>query len=864
MNSIDYNFLSIFNFELLKKTGFTITHNEDWIFCLQEDNFIPNQGWKIHITSDPFDFIDTVKVILPVLLQNHISFKIPSSWHKMLSLTSGASPLINNGKLITLYPSSQDNQSLENISYELSNVLSNKIFPQVFTDIQYKNTNIFFRYGAFKKFFIFGDRDEKIYALFDSQNKLVADNRLLHESAPSFIETPSFLVKNKKSQQLISIAGLDLTEAVVIRRTAKGNVYKVKYNGRNAILKEGYHSALTEHELSGSDERIINEWNVLNKVRLFNAFPIPLHFFKTERSAFIIESQISGTTLEDFFKERIYFKQSYNTINIAKQLLDVVNIIHSVNIVVRDLTPANVIVDEGKVYLIDFEISSEIHSSNPFPGLTPGFTPAFKPLSILRNTQQFDFYSFGAILFFLTTSVKPVFHEGKHSNEKKLYFKKLYQILSAVQKNSRLYKLGSLGIDLMMNSDRSYSNIAHDIVKIGSYKSRLIPEKMTYNVKHIASQFILYHIQYLTRQGEEWSQFKSNDSSVNADFISIDNGIIALLLLIEKFTSIYDDKRFMTFYEEAILKIENIVRNRPNINNRISVMNGMVTLLTRISWFRQETNKSETYMEDFQLFILDNILDKLKLVNYNGFLYGLSGIGSSIIMSLKSENNNRLKEKKILVVKSVSDMLSSRKKHTNENSWTWDIKNINSKSTLDFGYGLAGIGNFFLDYYNEFRDDKVVTYIESIFIKLRQEMIHNQGNKHVEFHLYEGVKNNYPFLFSGTAGIGLFFNKFAKIIGNNDADTIVKDIVVSLANERNITGPSVQIGAAGILVFLSSLETRHDEVIEKYRDIIMAQSSKNSDYVYWTVFGQYEIHYNSFLKGNFGILYSLIDSDKFQ
>nr|WP_181399319.1 hypothetical protein [Apilactobacillus timberlakei] len=61
MNAIDYNILSMLNIKILKNNNFSLSNNQDWMFITNNNNKIPMQGWKIHISSDPYDFITTLK-----------------------------------------------------------------------------------------------------------------------------------------------------------------------------------------------------------------------------------------------------------------------------------------------------------------------------------------------------------------------------------------------------------------------------------------------------------------------------------------------------------------------------------------------------------------------------------------------------------------------------------------------------------------------------------------------------------------------------------------------------------------------------------------------------------------------------------
>lgn len=70
----------------------------------------------------------------------------------------------------------------------------------------------------------------------------------------------------------------------------------------------------------------------------------------------VLEQYISGKTLEQFCEGK--FITGKEVKNIVLQLCDGLEILHSNNIIHRDLTPSNIMIsDDGTVKIIDFDIS---------------------------------------------------------------------------------------------------------------------------------------------------------------------------------------------------------------------------------------------------------------------------------------------------------------------------------------------------------------------------------------------------------------------------------------------------------------------------------------------------------------------------
>lgn len=67
----------------------------------------------------------------------------------MLALTTGGTKLEAQGKMITIYPSDQSFANLKDYAEKLSADLKENKYPIVRWDYRFKDTNVFFRYGAF-------------------------------------------------------------------------------------------------------------------------------------------------------------------------------------------------------------------------------------------------------------------------------------------------------------------------------------------------------------------------------------------------------------------------------------------------------------------------------------------------------------------------------------------------------------------------------------------------------------------------------------------------------------------------------------------------------------------------------------------
>lgn len=125
----------------------------------------------------------------------------------------------------------------------------------------------------------------------------------------------------------------------------------------------------------------------------------------------VLEQFVSGVTLEQFFKNKqSNFDESDEVINIIIQLCEGLEILHNNNIIHRDITPTNIMIDDcGIVKIIDFDISrSQNKTSKKDTQIlgTEGYA-APEQFGFKQSTPQTDIYAVGVIINYITTGKMP-------------------------------------------------------------------------------------------------------------------------------------------------------------------------------------------------------------------------------------------------------------------------------------------------------------------------------------------------------------------------------------------------------------------------------------------------------------------------
>lgn len=142
----------------------------------------------------------------------------------------------------------------------------------------------------------------------------------------------------------------------------------------------------------------------------------------------VLEQYIEGKTLEQLCEEKVMTEKEVK--NIVLQLCDGLEILHSNNIIHRDLTPSNIMVsDDGIVKIIDFDISrsAKANAARDTRILgTEGFA-APEQFGFKQSTSQTDIYALGVLMNFMLTGGK-LPHRQMYSGEMSKIIEKCIEI----------------------------------------------------------------------------------------------------------------------------------------------------------------------------------------------------------------------------------------------------------------------------------------------------------------------------------------------------------------------------------------------------------------------------------------------------
>ncbi|SET47921.1 Lanthionine synthetase C-like protein [Oceanobacillus limi] len=378
--------------------------NEDgspWKFYGYEDKKIKEQGWKIHISATMANAKDILEVVSGVLFEREIPFKHLLDRKTLHSVNSKNGNRISSGKFITIYPAT-DNEFLELLDVLYEKLKDYENGPYILSDKCWKNSNIYYRYGAFNS--IYNEKGE--LCIRDEAGHLIPDHRKPFYQAPEFVKDFDQLLDSRNQvtedkEGKNKLGKYDFQR--VLRFSNGGGIYfaERKLDKRKVVIRE----ARPKVGLDGNDkdaiERLEIEYNALAELDEVEGVVDVIDYFQSWKHSFLVEEYVDGFDLQKWIAMKYPFhngndKETYITDvkKIMNQLIDTVSQMHRKKIGMGDLQPSNIIITPDLcIKLIDFESAAPKDSKVKAAMQTIGFANMKN-----ESHQERDWYAVKKIL----------------------------------------------------------------------------------------------------------------------------------------------------------------------------------------------------------------------------------------------------------------------------------------------------------------------------------------------------------------------------------------------------------------------------------------------------------------------------------
>ena len=404
-----------------------------WTMALPTGTGLRGQGWKVHLSAVPASAEQVLERAVPVLAAARSPFKFASSPQEAARLTGRHFDRGSAGKFLTVYP--PDDSVLPELARALHEATDGLPGPRILSDRPYRpGSLVHVRFGGFVRDLRLADNGVYEPVVTAPDGTRVTDHREAWFAPPPwapadpFAPEPPAPVAGPAAKSTVGPAaprGVLLDDRFLlrgaIRHANKGGVFRAtdRRTGEEVVVKQGRRHV--EVRPDGGDVRDLlrNEARVLERLAPTGTVPLLRALVELPEHTFLVEQAVDGVAL------RVHLQRLHRggagrpdgraVRDTALRLVDLLAEVHRAGIVVRDLTPANVLVrPDGGLCLIDLELAAE-RGAAAVPGGSPGYA-APEQWTAGPADPAADLYALGAVLFALAVGAEPQLaaDEGPH------------------------------------------------------------------------------------------------------------------------------------------------------------------------------------------------------------------------------------------------------------------------------------------------------------------------------------------------------------------------------------------------------------------------------------------------------------------
>jgi hypothetical protein len=266
-------------------------------------NRLPNQGWKIHVSSSISNAEDILKAIVPILVLHNVNFKFALDLRILSLMNSKGWGRQGAGKFVTAYPLNEEQFKL--LIEELHQATKRFDGLYILSDRRYKDSKvIFYRYGGIRPDAAVNRAGESIHILISPNGEKVPDQRRPYFHLPAWAKDPFEEAASEHTEQEINVNEITLKEGRYLIKTVfgysnSGGVYLAedKDTGQEVVIKEARPFVTTTED---SVALLQKEYRILSKIAHTKLAPQPIDFFQDWEHFFLVQEYLTGASLATF------------------------------------------------------------------------------------------------------------------------------------------------------------------------------------------------------------------------------------------------------------------------------------------------------------------------------------------------------------------------------------------------------------------------------------------------------------------------------------------------------------------------------------------------------------------------------------
>jgi hypothetical protein len=339
-----------------------------WLECLFRPSAMPAQGWKVHLSLSAREAPWLADEVLPLLLEERISFKVAADVETIVNLNSGRAGRTQVGKVLTIYP--EDDQRAGEIARKLDERFPSTNGPAVISDLRLRpGSAVSLRYGSFHGHMLVDRFGKTLPALKSPEGILVEDVRSETGEQPSWALPPlPALAPHTEDaiDSIIEVEGVGYLPLILLSESPCGRVIL-------ALSVNDASRFVVKHRTNGMGlgdpgTQCKSEFETLRL--LWSQDPVcprPISCVPGPHASILVTEYLAGRSLSELEEHQI--PSGLHQLSIAIQRLHAMGYAH------RDIKPANVILTETGARLIDLELAAPFGTEGLVPAGTYGYVP---------------------------------------------------------------------------------------------------------------------------------------------------------------------------------------------------------------------------------------------------------------------------------------------------------------------------------------------------------------------------------------------------------------------------------------------------------------------------------------------------------
>jgi class IV lanthipeptide synthase len=365
---------------------------------------LPQQGWKIHISSAAVEATCLISTIAPLLIASGASFKIARTAGDIVHINSGDAGATQVGKVITVYP--LDDAHAAQIAHDLDRIWPSTRGPEVQTDLHLRpGSAVSLRFGLFRSgASVIGSSGIHEFALAMSDGSLAPDRQQLSGKQLDCAPRPPIeccfpRALPVKLQEPFVVGDRQYVPLALLRDSPRTKIF-LAFSSElmtTVVMKVGIPGAAGG--LQGFDirDRLRKEFQILSELADYEALaPRPIEW---------IEDEWPVSILQDFRGDLLSELPLQDRVEALPELARSLARLHQAGFVHGDIKLENAVRRVGSIGLIDFELAESAGSGMSGGGTTGYMGPEVEAGCIAEFSR--DVFALGASVAEAVLGVPP-------------------------------------------------------------------------------------------------------------------------------------------------------------------------------------------------------------------------------------------------------------------------------------------------------------------------------------------------------------------------------------------------------------------------------------------------------------------------